>query len=64
MQRITHQELILALVILGWSGRDLMRRVGASEVTVSRWRTGKGPIPGGVAAYLRLAVVVAGALRV
>lgn len=45
---------------LGWRERDLAGKASVSRKQVSVWATGKVRVPGPVAAYLRLAVAVAG----
>lgn len=36
------------------TSEQLANRLGVSENTVSRWRTGKAKVPGPVSAYMRL----------
>ncbi len=52
------QKALPELDILGWSGAELARRIGTTDRTVSRWRTGKAEPPGSVTEYLNLAVFI------
>lgn len=47
-------ELICALSKLGWSQKRLAQRVACDHATVSRWATGKQPVPAYVAEILRV----------
>lgn len=47
-------ELKIALRELGWSQADLARRVDCEQATVSRWATGRQPVPAYVAEILRV----------
>jgi predicted transcriptional regulator len=53
------KELKEVLIRLGWTQAELARRVGKSQVSVSRWRR----VPGCVVAYLRLYESVSDALE-
>ncbi len=46
-------ELKKTLRSLGWSQRELARRLEVDHVTVNRWSTGRLLVPGYAAAYLR-----------
>ena len=46
-------ELHAELKRRGWRQRELAKRLGVKEETVSRWRRGYLPVPSTVAAYLR-----------
>jgi DNA-binding transcriptional regulator YiaG len=50
-----------ALSVLGWSQAKFAERMGVDPTTVSRW-TGAQKFPKWVGEYLRLAVLVKGAL--
>ncbi len=50
---MTGDEMMAELKRRGWSQRELARRVGVSDETVSRWRHGGHAIHPAVAAYLR-----------
>ena len=43
-------RLLICLAIVGWSVRDLARRLGRHQTSVIRWANGSSPIPGEVAA--------------
>ena len=43
-----------ALSGFGWSQRRFAERLGCDQDTVSRWCTGKTPVPGWVVEYLRV----------
>ena len=47
-------ELRAALSKLGWSQQRLAERVACDQATVSRWSTGKQPVPAYVAEILRV----------
>ena len=47
-------ELIYALSQIGWSQKRLAQRVACDQATVSRWATGKQPVPAYVAEILRV----------
>lgn len=40
---------------LDWSQADLSRKLGVHQNTVSAWATGRDPVPGYAAEYLRVA---------
>jgi transcriptional regulator with XRE-family HTH domain len=52
---MTGVELITALATIGWSQRELARRLGIDEATVRRWARSATPVPRPVAAWLRQA---------
>jgi len=45
-------RLLICLTIIGWSDRNLARRIGRQQTTVVRWAKGLSPVPGDVAAWL------------
>ena len=47
-------ELKAALLKLGWSQQRLAERVACDQATISRWATGKQPVPAYVAEILRV----------
>jgi len=49
-------RLLICLTIIGWSDRNLARRVGRRQTTVARWAKGLSPVPGDVAAWLETLV--------
>lgn len=55
---MTPDEFTAALKALDWKQADLCRRLDVHKETPSRWATGKTPIPGMVAEYLRMALAV------
>lgn len=50
-------DLKAALSDLGWSQKDLASRLGCDQDTVSRWSTGKTPVPAHVAEYMRVVLL-------
>jgi transcriptional regulator with XRE-family HTH domain len=50
-------SLKAALSELGWSQKKFSSRLGCDEDTVSRWCTGKTPVPAHVAEYLRVVLL-------
>lgn len=50
-------DLKAALSDLGWSQKDLASRFGCDQDTVSRWATGKTPVPAYVAEYMRVVML-------
>lgn len=53
-----HQKRLAELDTLGWSGAELARRTGYSDDAISRYRTGRRPIPKLIEAYLVLAALL------
>lgn len=49
-------RLLVCLIILGWSERDLARRTDRRQTTIVRWVKGLSPVPGEVAAWLEVLV--------
>lgn len=45
-------RLLVCLVILGWSERELARRADRRQTTIVRWVKGLSPVPSEVAAWL------------
>lgn len=50
------EELLALLTEIGWSQRELGRRVIMPKSTVGRWATGRSRVPTPVLAYLRVMV--------
>lgn len=51
---MTPDELASALAELGWSQAELGRRLGMAPDTVSRWATGRVPMPVWLTAHMGL----------
>jgi len=49
---VTGAELAVALRTIGWSQRELARRVGVDETRVRRWARDAARMPDDVAAWL------------
>jgi len=49
-------QLLVCLIILGWSERELARRVDRHQTTITRWVKGLSPVPGEEAAWLETLV--------
>lgn len=45
-------RLLDCLSVLGWSVRELARRLGQHQTTVVRWARSLSPVPGDVAIWL------------
>ncbi len=45
-------RLLVCLAILGWSVRELARRLACHQTTVMRWTGATSPVPDEVAAWL------------
>jgi transcriptional regulator with XRE-family HTH domain len=54
---VTSPTLAEALRTIGWSQRELARRVGVDETRVRRWLAGKAPMPLDLVAWLAKAAV-------
>jgi transcriptional regulator with XRE-family HTH domain len=54
---VTGVELAAALRTIGWSQRELARRVRVEETRVRRWVAGKAPMPLDLVAWLAKAAV-------
>lgn len=54
MLAMNGQDLKAALKAIGWSQKDLAKRLEVNEDTVGRWVTGKTVVPGYVVEYLRV----------
>jgi transcriptional regulator with XRE-family HTH domain len=52
---MTGADLTFALAVIGWSQRELARRLGVTESRVRRWARGTMPVPEAVADWLRRA---------
>lgn len=51
-------RLLVCLSVLGWSVRELARRLGQHQTTVVRWARDLSPVPGDVATWLDTLVAV------
>lgn len=51
------------IAMLGWTQKSFAARISCDEDTVSRWYTGKTPVPGAIAEYFRVAALLMEALR-
>ncbi len=49
-------RLLVCLIILGWSERELARRADRHQTTITRWVKGLSPVPGEEAAWLETLV--------
>ena len=49
-------RLLVCLVVLGWSARELARRTNRHRATVARWTRGTRPVDADVAAWLEALV--------
>ena len=49
-------RLLVCLIILGWSERELARRADRHQTTIARWVKGLSPVPGEEAAWLETLV--------
>ena len=56
--RMSAHRLLVCLVALGWSARELARRTGRHRTTVARWRRGTSPVDADVAAWLETLVAL------
>jgi transcriptional regulator with XRE-family HTH domain len=56
---MTANELRAALAELRWTQKRLAERLDVDPDTVSRWTNGRGPVPGYVVEYLRVARLAA-----
>lgn len=54
MLAVNGQDLKAELRVIGWSQKDLAKRLEVNEDTVGRWVTGKTVVPGYVVEYLRV----------
>lgn len=54
MLAVNGQDLKAELRAIGWSQKDLAKRLEVNEDTVGRWVTGKTVVPGYVVEYLRV----------
>ena len=48
------RRLLTYLAIIDWSVRDLARRLGEHQTTVTRWVSNQATIPAEVAAWLEI----------
>lgn len=53
---MSNRRLLICLAALGWTVRELTRRVGRHRTTVMRWASGQSPVPHDVAAWLETLV--------
>ncbi len=49
---MSSHRLLVCLAILGWSVRELARRLACHQTTVMRWTGATSPVPDEVAAWL------------
>ena len=54
--RMSAHRLLVCLVVLGWSARELARRTGRHRTTIARWTRGTRPVDADVAAWLETLV--------
>lgn len=54
--KMSSYRLLICLVIVGWSVRDLARRLGRHQTSVMRWCNGLSPVPEEVADWLEKVV--------
>jgi len=52
-----------ALRLVGWTQRQFAGRMGVDEATVSRWASGRLPVPQYVAEYMRVVVAVSEVMK-
>jgi len=45
-------QLLVCLAVLGWSERELARRIGRHQTTIKRWTSGSGAVDDDTAAWL------------
>ncbi|MEI2416201.1 helix-turn-helix transcriptional regulator [Orrella sp. JC864] len=57
------EKLKAELAALGWTQRYFSERYGCDQDTVSRWCTGKVPVPAHVGEYFRVVRLAAEILR-
>lgn len=53
---MSSHRLLICLSVLGWSVRELARRMAQSQSTVARWAGGTVDVPWKVAAWLEVLV--------
>ena len=53
---MSSHRLLICLAALGWTVRELARRVDRHRTTVMRWADGQSPVPDDVAAWLETLV--------
>lgn len=54
--RMSAHRLLICLMVLGWSGRELARRTNRHRSTIARWTRGTRPVDPDVAAWLEALV--------
>lgn len=54
---MSHTDLKASLSGLGWSQKKFASRLGCDEDTVSRWCTGKTPVPSPIVEYVRVVLL-------
>lgn len=57
---MTPAQFRAALAALGWSLRELSRRLGCSMTLPTRWAAGQGPVPAELARWLGLLAAAIG----
>jgi len=50
---MTAAEYRETLDSIGWSAREVARRLGVSAASAQRWRLGRAPVPAAIATWLR-----------
>lgn len=50
--KMSSYQLLICLVIVGWSVRDLAKRLGRHQTSVMRWANGTSSVPNEVATWL------------
>lgn len=58
MQPMTCDQYAEALQRLGFTNRGFCREIGVNEKTGRDWKSGTSPVPGSVAALLRLMIAL------
>ena len=51
---MSSHRLLVCLIVLGWSERELARRTERLQTTVRRWTTGRSPVQADVAAWVEM----------
>jgi len=51
---MSSHRLLVCLIVLGWSKRELARRTGRLQTTARRWTGGQAPVPTDVAAWVEV----------
>ncbi len=53
---MSSHRLLVCLAALGWTLRELVRRLGCHRTTAMRWASGQSPVPDDVATWLETLV--------